>query len=78
MTVKQLVWHDTRSDALPDNATLEVAVKIRYHHRQAPATLVCQGTSGRVLFNQPQYAVTPGQAAVFYHGPRVLGSAIIQ
>ncbi|WP_024334961.1 tRNA 2-thiouridine(34) synthase MnmA [Desulfotignum balticum] len=78
MTVDQMVWHDTRSEALSYNAALEMAVKIRYRHKEAPATLVCQGTSGQVLFNQPQYAVTPGQAAVFYHGPRVLGSAIIQ
>ncbi|EMS80575.1 tRNA 2-thiouridine(34) synthase MnmA [Desulfotignum phosphitoxidans] len=78
MTVEQLVWHDTRSDARPDNTSLEVAVKIRYRHKEAPATLVCQVTSGQVLFHQPQNAVTPGQAAVFYHGDRVLGSAIIQ
>lgn len=78
MTVDQMVWHDTRSDTLPDNAALDVAVKIRYRHKEAPARLIRQGRSGQVWFNQPQYAVTPGQAAVFYHGPQVLGSGIIQ
>ncbi len=79
MTVNQMVWNDPRgTDALPFNAARKVAVKIRYRHKEAPAMLTRQGTSGQVLFNQPQYAVTPGQAAVFYHGPRVLGSAIIQ
>lgn len=73
MTVEQLVWHDTRSET-----GKEVAVKIRYRHKEVPATLTRRGTSGQVLFNQPQYAVTPGQTAVFYNGPQVLGSAIIQ
>lgn len=78
MTVDQMVWHDTRSDTLPDNAALDVAVKIRYRHKEAPARLIRQGTTGQVWFNHPQYAVTPGQTAVFYRGDRVLGSGIIQ
>ncbi len=73
MTVEQLIWHDTRWEPVK-----EVAVKIRYRHPEAPAVLTRRGTSGQVLFNRPQDAVTPGQAAVFYNGPRVLGSAIIQ
>jgi tRNA-uridine 2-sulfurtransferase len=103
MTVEQLIWHDTRSDAIqPDAArsdagpsdagpsdairpdagqfesVQEVAAKIRYRHTEAPAFLIRRGTFGRVLFRRPQYAVTPGQAAVFYSGRQVLGSAIIQ
>jgi tRNA-uridine 2-sulfurtransferase len=80
--------HADQSDALhPDAAradddrsdvVLEVAAKIRYRHTEAPATLIRRGTFGRVLFHRPQFAVTPGQAAVFYRGRQVLGSAIIQ
>ncbi len=73
MTVAQMVWHDDRPEPVR-----EVAVKIRYRHKETGATLTRQGTTGRVMFHQPQYAVTPGQTAVFYSGSRVLGSGIIQ
>jgi tRNA-specific 2-thiouridylase len=59
--------------------TRKVSVKIRYRHKEVDAILTRQGSDmGRVTFHQPQYAVTPGQAAVFYNGTKVLGSAIIQ
>jgi tRNA-specific 2-thiouridylase len=74
MTVDQMVWHDTWFDT-----PRKVSVKIRYRHKEADAILTPQGSDmGRVIFHQPQYAVTPGQAAVFYKGPKVLGSGIIQ
>jgi tRNA-specific 2-thiouridylase len=37
-----------------------------------------KGYSGEVVFDEPQNAVTPGQAAVFYKEARVLGAGIIQ
>jgi tRNA-specific 2-thiouridylase len=73
MAVEQMVWHDDRPEAVR-----EVAVKIRYRHTETGATLTRQGTTGRVTFRTPQYAVTPGQTAVFYQDRQVLGSAIIQ
>jgi tRNA-uridine 2-sulfurtransferase len=69
---------DARPDTARPEPALEVAVKIRYRHPEAPATLIRRGTGGKVIFQQPQYAVAPGQAAVFYRGRQVLGSAIIQ
>jgi len=57
---------------------MRVAVKIRHRHEAAPATL---GTVGDdevlVTFDQPQRAVTPGQAAVFYNGDEVVGGGWI-
>ena len=53
-------------------------VKIRSQHQKAPAGIEIVGDNEvRVCFKEPQEAVTPGQAAVFYDGPRVLGGGWI-
>lgn len=55
-----------------------ITAKIRYSHKGALADLMIKGSQGKVTFKQPQNAVTPGQAAVFYKDSRVLGAGIIQ
>lgn len=58
---------------------LRARVKIRYKHEGAQARLIPLGDGRvRVEFNQPQPAVTPGQAAVFYQGEVVLGGGTIE
>jgi tRNA-uridine 2-sulfurtransferase len=53
-------------------------VKLRYRHKGAPAKLRPLGESRlEVLFEEEQFAVTPGQAAVFYDGDEVLGGGWI-
>lgn len=53
-------------------------VQIRYTHTAAAATIEPLANGGvRVQFDAPQTAITPGQAAVFYHGNRVLGGGWI-
>ncbi len=55
------------------------AVRIRYRHAEAPATLTPLGAGRvRIRFDQPQRAITPGQAAVFYEGDVCLGGGWIE
>jgi tRNA-specific 2-thiouridylase len=53
-------------------------VKVRYRQTDQPALIRIQddGTL-HIRFDTPQRAVTPGQSAVLYQGPRCLGGAVI-
>lgn len=56
-----------------------VQARIRYRSQAVPATLsVRPDGAAEVRFESPQRAVTPGQAAVFYDGDRVLGGGAIR
>lgn len=59
-------------------ASLEAAVRIRYNHPGTAATICpLPDNKARVRLHQPQRAVTPGQAAVFYQDDLVLGGGWI-
>jgi tRNA-specific 2-thiouridylase len=52
--------------------------KIRYNHDPQPARAAVTGDDElTVTFDEPQSAVTPGQAVVLYDGDRVLGGGWI-
>jgi len=60
------------------SAPMRVAVKIRHRHEPAPATIEkVRDDEVLATFDQPQRAVTPGQAAVFYDGDVVVGGGWI-
>jgi len=52
-------------------------VKVRSHAPEAPALITPCGDQARIDFDAPQRALAPGQAAVFYHGDRVVGGGPI-
>jgi tRNA-specific 2-thiouridylase len=53
-------------------------VKIRYRHDPAPATIhSLSGARARIIFDEPQRAITPGQATIFYNGDEVVGGGWI-
>src|SRR5947209_2570805 len=63
----------------PPLGSLTCTAKIRYRHQAAPAVVTPQPDGGaRVDFDEPQSAITPGQAVVFYDGDRVLGGGWIE
>ena len=57
---------------------MEVMAKIRYSHKGAPCTIK-EVEDGVVecRFEEPQRAITPGQAVVFYQGEYVVGGGTI-
>jgi tRNA-specific 2-thiouridylase len=58
---------------------LRCVAKIRYRHAGVPATVVATTDGGaEVQFDEPQGAVTPGQAVTFYADTRVLGGGWIE
>jgi tRNA-uridine 2-sulfurtransferase len=55
-----------------------VTTQIRHRHAAAPAAVTAVGPEGAdVVFDEPQIAVTPGQAVVFYDGDVVVGGGWI-
>ena len=72
--VRELNW----IRPIPDGEAVEALVKIRHNHPGASALVESRGTAEAfVTFHQPQRAITPGQAAVFYEGDEVLGGGWI-
>lgn len=57
---------------------MRVAAKLRYTPKTADAWLYPEPDGCRLVFDEPQRAVTPGQAAVCYSNDTVLGGGIIR
>lgn len=58
---------------------MNVKAKIRYAAKEAEATLFpLEGNTANICFLEPQMAITPGQAIVFYLDDVVLGGGIIK
>src|SRR5262249_61673550 len=70
LTAARVNWIAGEAPAGP----IRARARIRYPHKAAPATITPIGT-GRVsvVFDEPQSAITPGQAGVFYDDDCVVG-----
>jgi tRNA-specific 2-thiouridylase len=72
--VTDINW--VRGEPLESGAV--ISVRPRYRHPGAEATIeLFDKTSGRIVFKEEQFALTPGQAAVFYRDGEVLGGGWI-
>jgi tRNA-uridine 2-sulfurtransferase len=72
--VRNVNWIPFEPPSRPVHAT----VRIRNRHVPAEAEITpLTPTTARVIFREPQRAITPGQAAVFYSGEQVLGGGWI-
>ena len=75
MIAKQLHWVNRQSIREPFRCT----VKTRYRQTDIPCVIEpIDDETIRVIFDEPQAAVTPGQSAVFYLGEVCLGGGIIE
>ncbi|CAH0533360.1 tRNA-specific 2-thiouridylase MnmA [Vibrio stylophorae] len=75
LIASQLHW----VNRTPMQAPLRCSVKTRYRQHDIPCTVVpMDDNTIRVMFDEPQIAVTPGQSAVFYSDEVCLGGGIIE
>lgn len=76
MEIRDILWISGK----PPLGTLQCHARIRYRQPLARCTITRNNTNSRmlrVIFDEPQRAVTPGQSIVFYDGEEVLGGAVL-
>lgn len=60
------------------NTIIQTTVKVRYRSQKVPVTVIpVDNTRVKLVFAEPEFAITPGQAAVLYDGEMLLGGGII-
>ncbi|MBW4510248.1 MAG: tRNA 2-thiouridine(34) synthase MnmA [Scytonematopsis contorta HA4267-MV1] len=58
---------------------IRAEVQIRYRSSPVPVTVIpLENKRVKLVFDEPQFSITPGQAAVLYDGEKVLGGGIIE
>jgi tRNA-uridine 2-sulfurtransferase len=74
-TVHRVNWVSIAEPSTPIHAE----VQIRYRSNPVGVTVIPElGDRARLVFDEPQFSISPGQAAVWYDGEKVLGGGIIK
>lgn len=65
--------------SMPEPQTpIRCQAQVRYRSAPVPGQIIPVADRVRLVFDQPQFGITPGQAAVFYQGDCLLGGGIIE
>ena len=74
-TLAQVNWVSIAQATAPIRAD----VQVRYRSPAVPVTVIpLEASRVKLVFDEPQFSITPGQAAVWYDGDIVLGGGIIE
>jgi tRNA-uridine 2-sulfurtransferase len=74
-TVQRVNWVAIAEPSSP----IRAEVQIRYRSSPVGVTVIpLEDGRVRLVFDEPQFSITPGQAAVWYDGEKVLGGGIIE
>ncbi|HIK32247.1 MAG TPA: tRNA 2-thiouridine(34) synthase MnmA [Oscillatoriales cyanobacterium M59_W2019_021] len=74
-TVARVNWVSMAAPTSP----IRAEVQVRYRTPAVPANIIpLEGERVKLVFDDPQFGITPGQAAVWYDGEIVLGGGIIE
>jgi tRNA-uridine 2-sulfurtransferase len=74
-TVQRVNWVSIAAPAAP----IQADVQVRYRSQPVMATIIPLADARvKVVFDEPQFSITPGQAAVWYRGDLLLGGGIIE
>ena len=73
--VQRINWLSISEPKTP----IRAEVQIRYRSQPVPVNIIpLANNRARLIFEEPQFGVTPGQAAVWYNGEILLGGGIIE
>ena len=73
--VKRINWLSIAEPNMP----IRTQVQIRYRSQPVSVNIIpLANHRARLIFDEPQFGVTPGQAAVWYDGETLLGGGIIE
>lgn len=74
-SVTRLNWVSITQPTTP----IRCEVQVRYRSSAVPVSVIpLEGDRVKLVFDEPQFGITPGQAAVFYDGEMLLGGGIIE
>ena len=74
-TVQRVNWVSITEPSAP----IRAEVQVRYRSHPVPVTVIpLENSRVKLVFDEPQFSITPGQAAVWYDGDVVLGGGIIE
>ena len=73
-TVQRVNWVTIAEPTAP----IRAKVQVRYRTPAVPVTVIPLENRVKLVFDEPQFSITAGQAAVWYDGEMVLGGGIIE